>query len=199
MGVCGEVMSLVIYLHYGGWGPGDDSDRPAPQACAWIFVLQTVLCVCVNLGCHPILSDWLFFFFPPPPTRQGWSCHHGRPLRWTVTRSRSGTRQKSRAKGHDAAPAPKPTKSSRRRKRTRSTAKPLRITYTMKSLRSSKTTDNWTVLKLKKRNGCDVSFMNLVLKTTVFKVKAFRFPFSRSSCCQIQFSSTLSWTSQTTN
>lgn len=66
---------------------------------------------------------------------QGWSCRHGCPLRWTVTRSRSGTRRRSRARGCAAAPARKLTRSSRRKKRTRNTAKPLRITSTTKSLR----------------------------------------------------------------
>lgn len=42
MGVCGEVVSLVIYLHYSGWGHGDESDRHAPQACVWEGVYMNI-------------------------------------------------------------------------------------------------------------------------------------------------------------
>lgn len=83
-------------------------------------------------GCHSSIK---------PVSHQGWSCLRGCPHRWTVMRSKSGIRRRSRARGHGAAPAPKLTRSSRKRKRTRNTAKPLRITSTTKSLRSSKSLD----------------------------------------------------------
>ena len=153
------------------------TDMARRRVC--VFVHETVLCVCVNCSCHAILSDLIVFIFSPwlpclTSFHQGWSCHRVCPRRWTVTRSTSGTRRRSRARGHGAAPAPKQTRSSRKRRRTRSTARPLRITCIMKSLRSSKTTRNRLVF-LKMRIEKTVAIVLCYSWTRSSKEYFFRF------------------------
>lgn len=63
MGVCGEVVSLVIYLQQREWGPGDDSDRHATGAWGVRGIVhKTVLCIRVYRTCHPKLPGWNLFF-----------------------------------------------------------------------------------------------------------------------------------------
>lgn len=174
MGVCGEVMSLVIYLHYGGWGPGDDSDRPAPQACAWIFVLQTVLISAVI----PFFLIDCFFFLPLPPARD----------EVAITGAHSGGQWRGAEVEPDRGAGPGDTMLllPQNRQRAQEGERGLGVPQNLWELPTQWSLwDQVRQLTTEKRNGCDVSFMNLVLKTTVFKVKAFRFPFSRSWCSKL--------------
>lgn len=123
IGVCREVLSGLIYLHCRGW---QWQTIPAGVCGYSEYAVYFTCHVCL---CSPLRMS---------ACHQEWSCRHGCPLRWTVTRSRSGTRRRTRARGRNVAPAQKRTRNSRRRKKTRSTGKPLKTTFTMKFSRSSK-------------------------------------------------------------
>lgn len=73
MGVCREVMSVVIYIHHRGWGSGGDNDRHTPQAYVWecvyvdICAQDCVMCLFIP----PVIPFWLIvcccFFFSISP------------------------------------------------------------------------------------------------------------------------------------
>lgn len=42
IGVCGEVVSLLIYLHYRGWWLREKRDGCAPQACVWASAQKNI-------------------------------------------------------------------------------------------------------------------------------------------------------------